>query len=243
MNNMEKKRVAILFYGLTRSLRDIYSNLKENLFDELTNQNYEYDTFIHTYILDNPYINKWSGETINNYDNNAYTVINPKDYMLQKQNIVEKKLHIPTYYSKLGNWAGCANTIDMKCYLVRNMVLALYSKKMVVKLFEKYKNEYDYVIITRPDQVFHSKINIAAFTLLNNRNIIIPHEHSYHGLNDRFCIAKPSVAIKYGLAFNLLKFYSKNKSIISEVYMKDYLDSLGLNIIFSPLKTHLVRCK
>ena len=29
------KRVAVLFFGLTRSLRNIHNNLKENLFNEL----------------------------------------------------------------------------------------------------------------------------------------------------------------------------------------------------------------
>jgi hypothetical protein len=240
---MEKKRVAVLFYGLTRSLKNIYDNLKEKLFDELINQNYEYDTFIHTYILDNPYINEWSGERITNYDNTAYTVINPKDYILQKQNLVERKLHIPEYYSRLGNWAGCAKDVKMRCYLVRNMVLALHSKKKVVELFSKYKNDYDYVIITRPDQIFHTKLNTKCFSLLNDKNIIIPYEHSYHGKNDRFCIAKPNVAILYGMAFNSLKTYSKQKSIISEVYMEDFLKNLGLHIVFSPIKTQLIRCK
>jgi hypothetical protein len=239
---MEKKKVAILFYGLTRSLRSIYQNLKENLFDELTKNNYEYDTFIHTYVLDNPYINEWSGEKVENYDNTSYTILNPKDYILQNQNLVEKKLRISQYYSKLGNWAGLAKTVKMKCYLVRNMVLALNSKKRVVQLFYKYKKDYDYVIITRPDQIFHTKINVNSFNLLNDNNIIIPLEHSYLGINDRFCIAKKENAIKYGMSLNMLKIYSSIKPIISEVYMKDYLKSIGLKIIFSNLKTQLVRC-
>jgi len=239
---MAKKRVAILFFGLTRSLRKIYENLKTNLFDELEKENFEYDTFIHTYILDNPYINKWSGEIVTNYDNTSYSIINPKYYILEKQNIVEKNLKINKYFSKLGDWAGCAKDIKMKCYLVRNMVLALHSKKKVVQLFNKYKDDYDYVIITRPDQMFHKKINTRCFDLLNDKNIIIPYEHSYHGKNDRFCIAKPTNAILYGMAFNYLKDYSKKKSIISEVFMQDYLKYLGLNIIFSPIKADLVRC-
>lgn len=239
---MSKKKVAILFFGLTRSLRTIHNNLKENLFDELSKNNYEYDTFVHTYILDNPYKNPWSGENIDNYDNTSYQILNPKEYLLENQNVVERHLQIPKYYSKLGNWKGCANTPEMKGYLVRNMVLALHSKKRVVNLFSKYQSEYDYVIITRPDQLLHTKFNVESFNLLNNNNIIIPHEHSYHGKNDRFCIAKPINAIKYGLAFNHLYLYSTKKSIVSEIYMQDYLKALNLNIIFSPLKTELCRC-
>lgn len=239
---MEKRNVAVLFFGLTRSLKNIYDNLKKHIFDELTNNNFSYDTFIHTYKLDNPYINPWSGEKITDYDNKAYEVLNPKYYIIENQNEVEKRLNINSYCSHLSNWKGCANTPQMKRYLVRNMVLALHSKKMVTKLFEKYKSNYDYVIITRPDQMLYTKININSFSLLNDKNIIIPYEHSYFGYNDRFCIAKPDIAIKYGTALNILQKYSTITSIVSEVYMKDYLNLLGLKIIFSPIKTQLIRC-
>ena len=236
------KRVAIIFFGLTRSLKNIYNNLTENLFNELTNNGYNYDIFIHTYSLENPYINPWSGESISNYDNTAYKILNPKYYIIENQNVVEKRLNINSYCSNLSNWKGCANTPEMKRYLVRNMILALHSKKMVTQLFKEHKNEYNYVIITRPDQMLNAKLNTNAFSLLNDRNIIIPYEHSYHGYNDRFCIAKPNVAIKYGTAFYVLKLYSQIGTVVSEIFMKDYLKSLGLKIIFSPIKTQLIRC-
>jgi len=253
MNVTPKPKVAILFFGLTRSLRKIYNNLKEKIFDELTNNGFEYDIFIHTYILENPYINKWSKENITNYDNEAYKILNPKYYLLENQNKVESKLNIKAYCTKLGNWAGCAQTPFMKQYLVRNMILALHSKKMVTKMFAEKKDEYDYVIITRPDQKYNSKLNVRVFDLLvtnnndnqidkNEKNIIIPQEHSYHGYNDRFCITRPNNAIKYGYAFDMLLAYSLKKSIVSEVFMKDYLTHLKLNIIFSDLKASLERC-
>jgi hypothetical protein len=237
-----KKKVAVLFFGLTRSLRNTYANIKENIFDQLTNSGYEYDTFLHTYLLDNPYINPWSGEKVSDYDNSSYKILNPRDYILQKQKLVEQNLRISQYFAKLGNWAGCADTINMKAYLVRNMVLALHSKKKVVELFSKYKSEYDYVIIARPDQVYNTRLNVNSFKLLNTKNIIIPVEHSYHGYNDRFCIATPEIALKYGLAFDSLKKYSQVKSIVSEVYMKDYLTNNNISIIFSNLKADLLRC-
>jgi hypothetical protein len=130
----------------------------------------------------------------------------------------------------------------MKKYLVRNMVLALHSKMMITELFRQHKNEYNYVIITRPDQMLHSKINTKLFSRLNDNNIIIPYEHSYHGYNDRFCISSPNVAIKYGSALKVLKLYSKLGSIVSEVFMKDYLIASRIKIIFSKMNTHLVRC-
>ena len=235
------KKVAVLFFGLTRTLCKTYDNIKENIFDELTNNGYEYETFIHTYHLNNPYTNLYTGEKIYNYDNNSYKLLNPKEYIIENQDLIEKKLKIHEYFSKLGDWVGCAPTLSKKANFVRNMVLALHSKKKVVELFSKYKSEYDYVIITRPDQKYNTKLNINSLKLINENNIIIPFEHSYEGINDRFCIANPKNAITYGLAFNSLKNYSELKSIVSEIYMKDYLNFNKLNVIFGSLKADLVR--
>jgi len=235
------KKVAVLFFGLTRSLRNIYDNLKTNLFDQLTQHQYSYDVFLHTYTLENPYINPWSSETVHNYDNTAYTILNPKECIVESQSEIEPRLNIAQYYSILGNWNGTVSSPEMYRYLVRNMVLALHSKRRVVNLFAKYKHEYDYVIITRPDQILNTKLNPQVFNKLNNYNIIIPYEHAYSGLNDRFCIAKPINAIRYGRALKFLYFYSKLKTIVSEEFMRAYLKTLGLNIIFSPLKTSLQR--
>jgi len=235
------KKVAILFYGLTRSLRNIYGNLKTNLFDQLTKNQHSYDVFLHTYTLENPYINPWSGEKVHNYDNTAYTILNPKDCIIEPQSAIEPRLNIPQYYSIVGDWTGSASSPDMYRYLVRNMILALHSKRRVVNLFAKYKNDYDYVIITRPDQLLHTKLYPQIFNKIDNSNIVIPYEHSYHGLNDRFCIAKPINAIRYGRALKYLYSYSKYNTIVSEKYMKAYITLIGLNVIFSPLKTSLQR--
>jgi hypothetical protein len=160
---------------------------------------------------------------------------------VESQSEVEPRLNIPQYCTILGDWAGTVSTPDMYRYLVRNMVLALYSKRRIINLFAKYKDEYDYVIITRPDQLLHTKLNPQIFNKLNKFNIVIPYEHSYHGLNDRFCIAKPNNAIRYGRSLNYLKKYSKMVTIVSEKFMKAYLTAIGMRIIFSPLKTSLQR--
>ena len=235
------KRVAIIFFGLTRSLSDVYTSLKENIFDVLTNNNYEYDIFIHTYILPVPYINPYTGIEIKNYDNESYKLLNPKYYILENQNTVEKRLNIPKYFANLSNWVGCANSFEQKCCFVRNMVLAQYSKQVVTSLFTQHKNDYNYVMITRPDQMLHNKININSVQLLNDNNIIIPFEHSYTGVNDRLCIAKPNIGIIYGNSFKLLFPYSEKTAIVSEAFLKYYLKINRIQIIYSPINATLIR--
>jgi hypothetical protein len=238
----EKKKVAVLFFGLTRSLRDVYPSLKQNLFNVLIENNFEYDNFVHTYTLPNPFQDPITQKITYDYDNESYKILNPRDCILEEQMSVAKNLQIGRYFTHVSNWVGCASTYVMGCYFIRNMVLALYSKKRLVQLFARYKDEYDYVIITRPDQAFNNKLNVGAFSLLNNGNIIVPREHSYTGINDRICIARPRNAILYGLAFNFLLEYSKIKALVSEEYWKWYITEVcKLNITYGSLLATLIR--
>ena len=241
MNNFRQKKVAILFFGLTRSLKDVYSSLKTNIFDVLTENNIEYDIFIHTYVLPTPYTNPYINTKIENYDNESYKLLNPKYYIIENQNNAENMLKIPKYFANLSDWAGCAPTFEKKCFFVRNMVLAQHSKKMVTKLFKEHQADYDYVMFTRPDQSLHTKINPNVFNILDNNNIVIPKEHSYLGVNDRLCFAKPNIAIIYGNSFNFLLVYSEKNTIVSEVFLKKYLKIHNIHIIYSPIKAELIR--
>ena len=112
---------------------------------------------------------------------------------------------------------------------------------MVTRLFKEHQSEYDYVMFTRPDQALHTKINPSVFNLLDNNNIIIPKEHSYFGINDRLCFAKPNIGIIYGNSFKFLLVYSEKNTIVSEVFLKKYLNINNIHIIYSPIKATLVR--
>jgi hypothetical protein len=247
----EKKKVAILFFGLTRTLKDVYPSLKQNLFNVLIENNFEYDNFVHTYTLPNPFQDPITQKITYNYDNESYKILNPRDCILEEQMSVAKNLQIGRHFTKDVGWGGyaqiCANQWNCTefaagCALIRNMVLAVYSKKRVTELFSKYKDDYDYVIITRPDQAINNKFNVGAFSLLNDGNIIVPREHSYKGINDRICIARPRNAILYGFAFNFLLEYSKIKALCSEEYWKWYITEVcKLNIIYGSLLATLIR--
>jgi hypothetical protein len=234
----DKPKVAIIFFGLTKNLSDVYDNLKEYVFDEITNNGLEYDIFIHTYNINGKYINKWTGEE-SNYNNNAYKILNANHVLLDNQDDVIKNLNFEDYYSKehLGDWVGCTcegmNTEDSVKYLIRNLMLALYSKKKVTEEFEKYKDDYEYVILMRPDLKFEKKINpVKIMSLLNDDNMILPVKDTNIGCNDRLCISKPNNVIYYGKLFDQLLDYSKKKPIVSEVYLLDMLKEKNIKIIF-----------
>lgn len=230
---MSKKKIAIIFFGLTRSLQETLPFLKKNLFDEITACGLEYDIYLHTYILNGTYRNQWSGENISRYNNNVYKLLNAKYLLLDNQQEIEKKINFNEYCSLTKNWCGSNVSTPLAKYLVHNMVLALYSKKCITNLFKEHHSEYDFAIIMRPDLKLHKKINISEFMkITTDDNIIMPQQDVHWNGNDRFCFATNKNIIYYGTLLDPLLNYSKNNEIAAEKYLYDMLIAKKLNIIY-----------
>jgi hypothetical protein len=237
---MSNKKVAIIFFGLTRTLGKTINSLELNLFKPLRDNSIEYDIFIHTYKIYGQYNNQWSKEQINDYENeDVDKILKPKYFICDNQEDIINSINFNEYYRKLGNWTGMNQ--DMTKYLIRNMCLALYSKKQITLLFEKHISDYDYAIIIRPDTQLLNKFNTNYFNELNNNNIIIPQKDWYQGCNDRICIGTPDIILYYGKLFDDLKQYSTEKSIISERYLLDKLNERNITIISKDINYNNLR--
>lgn len=233
------KQVAIVFYGLTRSLKRTYLSIKTNIFDVLSRSGYTYTIYMHTYHIDGSYTNIRANEHCRNYDNTQHTILNPHYLLVENQDDCLKSLNIESYYTKLGNWTGM--TPEITRYLIQNLVLALYSKKKIMEYLSNTGIQYDYIIIMRPDFRILTEIDISWFSELGTKSIIIPERDWFCGCNDRMCIATPDVALYYGNLYDQLLEYSKNKSIVSERFCLDMLNKQGLTIIKKPIEYTMVR--
>ena len=226
---MKNKKVAIIFFGLTRTLEKTINSLKKNLFESLTDNLIDYDIFIHTYKIFGSYNNIWSKENTDNYNNeDIERLLNPKYFIFDNQETIVNSIDFNEYYKYLGNWTGM--TPEMTKYLIKNMCLALYSKKQITLLFDKNIDDYDYAIIIRPDTLLHKKLDINYFNELNENNIIVPKKDWFQGCNDRICIGKPNVISYCGKLFDDLKIYSETTSIISEKFFMDKLNEKSIKI-------------
>lgn len=224
-------KVAVIFFGLTRTLEKTIDSLKTNLFTPLEEASISYDIFIHTYKINGPYRNAWSGENTDDYYNeDVEKLLNPKYFLSDEQETIEKGIDFNEYYKKLGSWSKQLSP-ELTRYLIKNMCLALYSKKQITMLFDKHIDDYDYAMVVRPDTKLHNKIDVSYFNELDENNIIIPEKDQWSGCNDRICLGKPNVVSYYGKLFDDLKEYSENKSIISEVYLLDKLNEKTITII------------
>lgn len=227
--------VAVLFWGITRSLNTTVHSIRKNIFDVLTANGFSYDTYIHTYKINGGYTNMWSNEKTADYVNeDVKSLLHPSYCLIDDQDAILKQIDFEAYYTKLGNWTNL--TPEMTRFLIRNMILALYSKKQITNIFEIYKSKYDYVLFVRPDIEVLTRLDINVFAQLNHTNIIVPADDWNHGCNDRFAVCGVDVALYYGKLFNQLLEYSRVTSIISEKYLRDMLVKRQINILKTPIK-------
>ena len=241
-NTTKKPKVAILFFGLTRSLPDTIDAMKRNFFQPILDAGMEYDVFMHTYIINGEYKNRWSDENLREYDNEQYKLLDPKYFITDIQEDILSEIHLDDYLTKLESWTGFNG--ELTCFLIRNMILALKSKKRITEILEEHIEEYDYVIITRPDLKFTDPIPFTEIiSPLTEHNIAIPSQEWWAGCNDKVCICKPNIGLYVGKLSDHLLEYSTHKSIVSERYFKDMLDALEIGIIPCELHFDTIRAR
>jgi hypothetical protein len=214
--------------------------MQTNLFKPIIDLNMEYDIFMHTYIINGVYHNPWSNEYVTDYDNNQYKLLNPTFFTSDNQEEILSQINLEEYFTKIQSWTGY--DIPSTKYLIRNMILALKSKKRIIEKFENYIDEYDYVIITRPDLKFIKSIQWKEIIeKLTDRNIIMPSKDWWSGCNDKICICKPHIALYIGKLYDYLQKYSTYKSIVAEIFLKDMLDALNIEITTYEIDYETVR--
>lgn len=244
-------KIAIGFFGITRSLKYTINSIKVNLLDVLNDNKIDYDICLHTYNVNfRNFTNIRTGEGCganilddNSIDNEEYKLLNPKYFHIDDLDVIKEKLDLPKYRSQRDVYKNDYATAD-------NIVLANYSKYILTNLIEKNEKEYDYVIYMRPDCEYLHKFNINNYLRdVNDNSIVIP-DFSIHGMynlpvkyriNDRLCIANMKSYKVYGNAFTKLLELSKKYSLHSETILGIILKDEKVKNVKKPI--HFLRVR
>jgi hypothetical protein len=228
MSIPEKPKIALVFYGLLRSIQYTLPNLQKQVFGPITDSGYEYDIYCHNYTFppNHKYTNQRAREYNIDLDPNAHKLLNPKYYISDNQLDVAEQLNLPSYRTCGDPWPKTYfKTLD-------NYLLAMYSRKKITELLahnitsDPQRHIYAAVMFLRSDVLFEKPLPIPKLiTLLTETEItntqkracLIPNFHHWlGGLNDRMFISKPALALEYGIAFDLLLSLSKERKLHSE---------------------------
>ena len=234
-------KVAIGFFGITRSLKYTIDSINQNVLDVLKSNNIDYDIFVHCYSL-SYYKNIRTKEEITNsseINNEEYKLLNPKYSRQDSQDEIKKKLNLLSYRTHKDHWNTNYNSVD-------NFILGSYSKYLLTKMIEEHIEEYDFILFMRPDCMYLYKIDIKNFNLVDDHSIVIPNFHYYgpHDINDRFAITNQKTYKIYGEVFTQLLEMSKKQCLHSETIIgKILVDYNRLNIHRIFFNFVRVRCK
>jgi len=229
-------KVAIGFFGITRSLKYTINSITENILEVFKKNDIDYDIFMHTYIL-NYYINIRAGESVTSVDNEEYKLLNPKYVEIDNQYKIKKKIDLLSYRTHKDPWKTNYNSVD-------NFILAQYSKLRLTNMIEKQNLNYDYILFMRPDCLYLNAFDINCLKLVNDTSIVIPNFHTYgpYKFNDRFCVSNMKTYKIYGSIFTNLLDESKKYPLHSETIIGKVMDSHKLTIQRILFNFSRVRC-
>jgi hypothetical protein len=207
-------RVAVCYWGMTRSTRHVYKTHEKYLFEVLRLNNIHYTTYIHTWRTDFNIV--WNEASRIPIDYDEWRLLNPNEYCLDHQDTFLQTLDFTKYFhaDSHDEWHPC---------LIKNHLCSLESMRRVFEMTQKHWA--DFVMFIRPDVQLQSYFNVAIFDTLKEGHIAIPNDNHGEGLNDRFAVANYQTASHYANRITeLAEFRRTQGRIVSEKYVKFILN-------------------
>lgn len=234
-------KIAICYWGVTRSTKYVYNSHFQNLFNILKNNLIEYKVFMHTWKVENDQNIIWENVCAIPVDYQEYTLLQPDFYKIDDQQNFKDQLIFSDYFDReLYNKYGGDTHHEWRPQLIMNHLCALESQKRVYKMVNVSGEKFDYVIFIRPDVEILNTIDI---NILNSSfDIIIPSYDHHEGLNDRFAILPFNNASNYASRIDEIKEFRKtNGRIVSEKYVKFIINKYYKNLKFIDFYMKIVR--
>jgi len=240
-------RVAIAYWGMTRSTRFVYETHVKNLFNVLESADIDYTVFMHTWRAEKNII--WTKQIDVPVNESEYALLNPSVFVIDSQ---DDFIHGPTFNLSLywykAEWDRAGENGEWEEQLVRNHVCALESLRRLTGLVRK-ATKHDLVMYVRPDVRIETPLDpnwlrdLQKANMLGNQSTItLPNYDHYEGLNDKFAIMHWRDCEKYGLRLLGMADYRKNHGFLtSERYLKYVIITSFDRIVEVPFYFSLVR--
>jgi len=217
-NFIPKVKVAICFFGLTRSLKFTLGSIEKNIFEPLKLHGIRYYTFLHTYKMNGSYSNPRAGEKDLILDANEYKLLEPSYHMVESKEAISKKLQLEKYRTHGNPWKHEKDAVKGDFSTLDNHILYLWSLKQLTTMWSNAKRKYSHIIYCRPDVLYQVPLDISWFSFTSTK-ICIPNFGLCGNVNDRFALGRPEQMIRYGNRFNDALAYSKKHPLASEAYL------------------------
>lgn len=227
---------AVIYFGLTRSLRKTANTHIKHIFDVLDDRKLTYKKFMHTWKMKDDIQNVWDITIPQKIDYSEYKLLNPDHYKLDNEDEFLESVNMDNY---IYNDASETNDSfrEWKPKLVSNYICMLESQKRgfaMVKDCVANGDTFKFIIFMRPDITIYNDIALDDI-IVSNSAISMPHIEHWDGLNDQVAIMNYEHGCIYGKRIDELADYRRNiGKIVAEKYCKYIIEkyNIDVNIIF-----------
>lgn len=240
-------RVAICYWGMTRSTRFVHHAHKSQMFDIFKNNQVDYDVYMHTWKTSKNMVwgVDWTATRNIPNDYNEYKLLNPTHYEFDDQDEFLKTIQFSDYFKKeLYDTYGDHPDYEWRPELIRNMICALESQKRVTQISIDSQKKYDFMLYIRPDVDIYTPFLIDWFDLVKPGEIALTNESYRHfeGYNDKFALMRFGDCKLYADRLDGLKSYRDTKGrIVAEKYLKYVIEKNFSNVHFVNMTVRLIR--
>jgi hypothetical protein len=228
-------RIAICFFGITRSLSHTIESIEKNIFTPARSFG-TVRIFAH-FFNQNEVQNPRSGES-GKFDAKEYELLNPDWVQLEEPGVCLAAHGFETLKAYGDSW-------DDGFKSLRNLVHQLHSLNEVTKAASEWAP--DIVLFVRPDLFYHSSLgkHIATALKCESASVILPAWQNWrNGYNDRFAICRmPSAIEAYGTRVTSMHDFCRRGQgpLHSERLLRFVLDEAELTPCWMPTRASRMR--
>lgn len=219
---MQSPKVAICYWGLTRSTRLVYQTHRFQLYDRLKAEGFDYDIFVHTWRTASPRTWNHPDPPIDEAEGN---LLGPTKLQIDDQDEWLKTVKFSNYfYQNVWDTYGDNRAQgEWRPELLQNHLCALESLRRVYGLVSE---PYDFFIFVRPDMEILAPFPAEKLASLGPKEILLTDSAHNEGYNDRFAVMRGTVAAPYARRIEGLEEFRKMRGrIVSEKVVKACIDA------------------
>ena len=229
-------KVAIIYWGITRSTKKVYKSHEDKIFSILKENNITYKIFMHTWKTDNNKGYVWNDLIDQDIDYEEYKLLAPDEYRIDNQDTFLNNDILPIFSQFYR-----PNEYEWLPQLIKNHLCALESQKRATNMVIDSNDEYDFVLYLRPDMEFLSPFPINSLDILKTE-IAISEDDQCEGYNDRFAVVPFSMCSYYGKRIDeIIAFRDKYGRIVSEKFVKHIIDKYFSHVHLLHFKMNIIR--
>lgn len=209
-------RVALCFWGLTRSLKFTIDSIREYILKPLDDNNIEYTIFMHTFSMSSKYYNPRAGEENIQLDFDEQHLLDPDFFKIDDQDVIKEQIQVKKYRTMPDPWNTNYICLD-------NFICAMYSKKQLGIMVKESNIHFDFIVYLRPDVRYITPLDQRYFHVTHQNTICTPNFHLFPNINDRFAIIAFCNLKIYSEMFNEMYEYSRIYPLHSERFQYNIL--------------------